>query len=177
VSRFGVFTDRTLQGKFLFLFHRTSLPGFESSLVSRTQAPMVSFKPNPKCRLCTLFVFGSDKMSDPMKSKEQSFYLDLSENPPTAGFNSLLENYSKVPKEEIYRHIEKVVRSLPFQASVYLPTISNCYSVMKLGSIIRIPQSASMSSTILGLAGMTFQRTISTLPKLSRPHIKTSYND
>jgi hypothetical protein len=48
-----------------------------------------------------------------MKSKEQSFYLNLSENPPTAGFNELLKRYSRIPKEEISNHIEKVVRFVP----------------------------------------------------------------
>jgi hypothetical protein len=44
---------------------------------------------------------GDEKLNwNLMKSKEQSFYLNLSENPPTAGFNELLENTVEFPKKK-----------------------------------------------------------------------------
>ncbi|TVY84629.1 Methyltransferase trt5 [Lachnellula suecica] len=46
-------------------------------------------------------------MSDP-KSKDQSFYLKLSDRPPTAAFTDLLETYSGVRTEDVSQHIEKV---------------------------------------------------------------------
>jgi len=84
-----------------------------------------------------------------MKSKEQSFYLNLSENPPTAGFYELLQKYSKVPKEETYKHIEQVVR-LSYAKHGYMPTNAfNRQSVTKLGSITHIRQLVFMSSITL----------------------------
>ncbi|KAE9371809.1 hypothetical protein N431DRAFT_342609 [Stipitochalara longipes BDJ] len=47
-------------------------------------------------------------MSEDPKSKDQIFYLPLSERAPTPAFRDLLENYSKIPKDEISKHLEEV---------------------------------------------------------------------
>lgn len=47
-------------------------------------------------------------MSSEQKSKDQIFYLPLSDRPPTKGFRELLENYSKIPEDKVNQHIEAV---------------------------------------------------------------------
>lgn len=56
--------------------------------------------------------------TDP-KSKDQIFYLPLSERPPTKACTGLLDTYSHIPKDKLYSHIEAVV-SLPlFNTSTF----------------------------------------------------------
>jgi hypothetical protein len=52
-------------------------------------------------------------MSTDITSKDQVFYLPLSERPPTPAFRELLKNYSKIPSNEIEKHLEGVVRFHP----------------------------------------------------------------
>ncbi|KAL2070448.1 hypothetical protein VTL71DRAFT_13474 [Oculimacula yallundae] len=47
-------------------------------------------------------------MSSDIKSKNQAFYLHLSERPPTAAFRRLLADYSKIPEDEVNKHLETV---------------------------------------------------------------------
>ncbi|KAF8861917.1 hypothetical protein BDZ45DRAFT_799568 [Acephala macrosclerotiorum] len=47
--------------------------------------------------------------SDPdIRSKDQPFYLLLSQHPPTPAFRELLESYSKIPANEVDSHLEGV---------------------------------------------------------------------
>lgn len=116
---------------------------------------------------------GGEKLNwDFIKSKEQSFYLDLSENPPTAGFKSLLEKYSEVPTESIESHIEKVVRIILRIEWINSLIILYCDSVTRLGGIIHIHLSAFMSSMIWVSVEMISRKMIPKSPKLFRQHIR-----
>jgi len=42
-------------------------------------------------------------------SKDQPFYLPLSQHPPTPAFRSVLENYSKIAPSDLNSHLEAVV--------------------------------------------------------------------
>ncbi|KAI6713651.1 hypothetical protein JHW43_003777 [Diplocarpon mali] len=49
---------------------------------------------------------GASRMSSDIRSKNQAFYLPLSERPPGEAFSDLLPGYSKIPEEQFDQHVE-----------------------------------------------------------------------
>jgi len=58
------------------------------------------------------FLVSISKMSSDIKSKDQVFYLPISERLPTQAFRDLLINYSHIPKFAINKHLEEVASRL-----------------------------------------------------------------
>jgi hypothetical protein len=70
-------------------------------------------------------------------SKEQPFYISLSQNAPSSAFRELLEKYSKIPSSEIDKHLEEVVRVSPARPVLYYPNIP---SAMTPGTTTHTPR-------------------------------------
>lgn len=100
-----------------------------------------------------------------MKSKEQSFYLNLSEVPPTEGFKDLLKNYSNVSEAETSHHIETVVSPLLCVLSKVLLKGHGQNSETRLGTTGHTHPLDFSLSPIWVLPEMTFQRTTQKLLK------------
>jgi hypothetical protein len=104
-------------------------------------------------------------MSTNITSKGQVFYLPLSERPLTPAFQELLKNYSKIPSNEIEKHLEGVVRFHPFSLfpKAYSLTL---HSAMTHGTTTPTPPSGCSSSSTWAYAVTTYQKTIRTRPKI-----------
>ena len=48
-------------------------------------------------------------MAADIKSRDQPFYIKLSDREVTAAFRDVLVNYAKIPENEINKHLEAVV--------------------------------------------------------------------
>lgn len=83
--------------------------------------------------------------SDPdIRSKDQPFYLSLAQHPPTPAFHDLLQNYSKIPSNEVNSHLEAVL-------SYHIPHLLN--KKMMLWSYHPYPTIGFFVFTGLGLCG------------------------